>query len=123
MSARRRYMARTNSAVEQLVVELGMRDPQRSAVYSAVGKYNRECGCTLGGLGFVGALVSVAAYAALTHAVSLAAIGAEIALVFTAAIAGKIVGLLVASLRLGWLRRSLARRVARLPRRGHVCLH
>ena len=87
-------------------------DPERAALQARARKYGRECGCALGGAFATAALVGAAVYLAAGH-LGVATAAASVLLVFVAAGSGKLLGLLLASLRLVLLRRSLVRRLAR----------
>jgi hypothetical protein len=123
MSARKRFMSRTTTAVDRLVAELALPDVERSEVYSALSKYNRECGCAQGGFATASALVAVIAYFGVTQEFGWRLLAVAFALVFAAAALGKAVGLLLASARLVLLRRSLARRMLLVEGRRDVYLH
>ena len=86
-------------------------------------RYNRECGCSLGGVFMVVAFLAAISYIVVTADFSIGAAGTGIAVVLVASLLGKALGLAVASVRLEMLRRSLSRRVRRLPGDDHVYVH
>jgi hypothetical protein len=121
--SRRRSMARTSVAIDQLVGQLALESSERSDVQARMARYNRECGCSLGGLFMVAALLAAFAYIVVSADFSIGAAGAGIAFVIVSSLLGKALGLAVASVRLEMLRRSLSRRVRRLPGEDHVYVH
>lgn len=121
--SRRRFMARTSAAVDQLAGQLALESSERSDLQARMARYNRECGCSLGGLFMVAALLAAIAYIVVTADFSISAAGAGIALVIVSSLLGKSLGLAVASVRLELLRRSLSRRVRRLSGDDHVYVH
>jgi hypothetical protein len=123
MMSRRRFMTRTSTEIDQLVGQLALESSERLDVKARMARYNRECGCSLGGLFMVAALLAAPAYIVVTADFSIGAAGAAIAFVFVSSLLGKALGLAVASVRLEMLRRSLSRRVRRLPGGNHVYVH
>jgi hypothetical protein len=123
MMSRRRFMARTSAAIDQLVGQLALESSERSDVQARTARYNRECGCSLGGLFMVAALLAAVAFIVVTADFSIGVAGAGIAFVIVTSLLGKVLGLVVASVRLGMLRRSLLRRVRRVRGEGHVYVH
>jgi hypothetical protein len=116
-------MAHTTAAIDRLVAELALDATERASVYARAAKYNRECGCALGGVTTLAAFFSVSLHAFVSNDIGLRMLGAGVGIVFTAALVGKSVGLLTASAKLAILRRSLARRAVRETGMGHVNLH
>lgn len=116
-------MARKSVAIGQLVGQLALESSERSDVQARMARYNRECGCSLGGLFMVAALITAIAYIVVTADFSIAAAGAGIAFVVVSLLLGKALGLVVASVRLEMLRRSLSRRVRRRTGGSHVYVH
>lgn len=115
-------MARTSAAIGELATQLGLDPSERAEVHARMDRYNRDCGCALGGVFTVAALLTVVVYIAVTAAFAIGVIGAGIAFVFASSLLGKVLGLAVAAVRLGLLRRSLSRR-ARLRGESHVYVH
>jgi hypothetical protein len=123
MMSRRRFMARTSAAIDTLVRQLALESSERVDVRARMARYNRDCGCALGGAMMAAALLTVIAYIALTTTFSLGVVGTGIALIVVCSMLGKALGLVVASVRLEMLRRSLSRRARRLHEVNHVHLH
>jgi len=121
--SRRKFMARTSSAIGELVAQLALEPAERADVQARMTRYNRECGCAMGGAFMVAALLAVLLYIAVTAAFAIGVIGAGIAFVLISSLLGKVLGLTVASVRLELLRRSLSRRVRRIWRKSHVYVH
>ena len=119
-------MARTSAAIGELVKKLDLEPSERVDVQGRVARYNRDCGCAVGGVFMVAALLAVIAYLAylaVDASFAIAVVGAGIAFVFLCSLLGKAVGLAVASLRLELLRRSLSRRSRRLEGDDRVFVH
>ena len=123
MMSRRRFMARTSSAIDELVTQLTLEPSERADVQTRMDRYNRECGCALGGVFTVAALLTVLVYIAVTAAFAIGVIGVGVAFVLVSSLLGKALGLVVASLRLELLRRSLSRRARRLQGESHVYVY
>jgi hypothetical protein len=120
---RRRFMRETTRAIDALLARLPAGDPRRARAQRLALKYNRDCGCGVGALALGAAIPLTCAYLALTG-VTLVSVAAGIAFDFGATLAGKAMGLALATVRLALLRRSLARTpgLQRLEV-GHVDLH
>jgi len=71
----------------------------------------------------VAALLTAVVYIAVTARFAIGVIGAGIGFVMVSSLVGKAFGLVVASVRLGLLRRSLSRRARRTWRESHVYVH
>jgi hypothetical protein len=123
MMSRRLFMARASAAIDELAAQLALEPSERADVDVRVARYNRECGCALGGVFMVAAFVAVFAYIAVTGALTIGVFGASIAFVLVSSLLGKVLGLAVASVRLELLRRSLSRRARRLQEESHVYVH
>ena len=121
--SRRQFMARTSVAIDALVTELALTPSEQAGVKTRMARYNRDCGCAMGGVFLVAALVTFLVYMAVTAALAIDVIGAGIAFVVVSSLLGKTLGLVVASVRLGMLRRSLARRARRTSGESHVYVH
>ena len=121
--SRRQFMARTSVAIDALVTELALTPSEQAGVKTRTARYNRDCGCAMGGVFLVAALVTFLVYMAVTAALAIDVIGAGIAFVVVSSLLGKTLGLVVASVRLGMLRRSLARRARRTSGESHVYVH
>jgi hypothetical protein len=120
---RRRFMARTSTAVNELATQLALEPSERADVQVRIARYNRECGCAMGGVFMVAALLTFVVYIAVTAARAIGVIGAGIAFVVVSSLLGKTLGLIVASVRLDLLRRSLSRRARRRQGKSHVYMH
>jgi hypothetical protein len=110
-TSRRRFMSRTSTAIDELVGRLALEPAEQRDVRARMARYNRECGCALGGASMVVALLAAVAYLIATETFGVGVAFAAVAFVFACSLLGKAVGLLVASLRLELLRRSLCRRL------------
>ena len=123
MTTRRRYMTGATLAIDAMLASLPSDDRERARLLARAVKYNRECGCALGGFSLVAALLLASTYLAVSGDLSLRTAAASVLFVLAAALLGKVTGLLLASVRLALLRWSLTRMV-QLPRRvGHVDVH
>jgi hypothetical protein len=123
MMSRRQFMARTSVAIDALVTELALTPSEQAGVKTRMARYNRDCGCAMGGVFLVAALLTFLVYMAVTAALAIGVIGAGIAFVVVSSLLGKTLGLVVASVRLGMLRRSLSRRARRTSGESHVYVH
>ncbi|MFY9928691.1 MAG: hypothetical protein WAK82_11865 [Streptosporangiaceae bacterium] len=121
--SRRRFMARTSAAIGGLVTQLALEPAERADVQTRMARYNRDCGCAMGGAFMVAALLTSAIYIVVTARFAIGVIGAGIGFVVVCSMLGKALGLVVASVRLGLLRRSLARRARRTREESHVYVH
>jgi len=121
--SRRQFMARTSVAIDALVTELALTPSEQAGVKTRMARYNRDCGCAMGGVFLVAALLTFLVYMAVTAALAIGVIGAGIAFVVVSSLLGKTLGLVVASVRLGMLRRSLSRRARRTSGESHVYVH
>jgi hypothetical protein len=121
--SRRTFMARTSAAIGELVTQLALEPAERSDVHTRMARHNRDCGCAMGGMFLVAALIMAVVYIAVTARFAIGVIGAGIAFVMVSSLLGKAIGLVVASVRLGLLRRSLSRRVRRMWGESHVYVH
>jgi hypothetical protein len=121
--SRRRFMARTSAAIEELMAQLVLGPSERSEVQVRMARYNRECGCALGGVFMVAALLTVLVYIVVTASLSIGVFGIGIAFVLVSSLTGKVLGLVMASVRLELLRRTLSRRARRLRRESHVHMY
>jgi hypothetical protein len=116
-------MARTSAAVGELVKDLALEPAARSDVQARVTRYNRDCGCALGGVFTIASLLMVIAYMAVTVSFTFAVVGAGVAFVIFFSMLGKAAGLAIASVRLELLRRSLSRRARRREEDNRVLVH
>lgn len=123
MMSRRRFMARTSAAIDDLVNQLALAELEQAGVRTRMARYNRDCGCAMGGIFMVAALLASAAYIVVTARFAIGAIGAAIGLVLAGALLGKVTGLIVASARLGLLRLSLSGHARRMRSESHVYVH
>lgn len=60
MTSRRRFMARTSAAIDELVTQLALEPAERADVPKRMARYNRDCGCAMGGVFMVAALLTLA---------------------------------------------------------------
>lgn len=81
--------------------------------------YSRDCGCAAGAAFLAVAILAMVTYVAATGDLRVWTALVALGVVFAASAAGKLAGLLVASVRLAWLHRSLTRRL----RVVHVDVH
>jgi hypothetical protein len=123
MMSRRRLMARTSATIGELADQLVLDRSERAEVQRRRARYHRDCGCAMGGAFMVAALLTSAVYIVVTARFAIGVIGAGIGFVIVCSLLGKAFGLLVASVRLGLLRRSLARRARRTREESHVYVH
>jgi hypothetical protein len=121
--SRRRYMRRTSVAIDELAAQLALEPAERRDVLARMARYNRECGCALGGAAMVAALLAALAYLLATETFGVGVAFAAVAFVFGCSLLGKAVGLLVATARLALLRRSLSRRRPRGEEAGRVYVY
>jgi hypothetical protein len=123
MMSRRQFMARTSAAIGQLVTHPAVEPAERAGIHARMARYNRDCGCSMGGVFLVAAVLLLAVYLGVTTRFSVGVLGAGIAFVLVSSAVGKGVGLLVATVRLEVLRRSLSRRLSRMSGESHVYVH
>jgi hypothetical protein len=123
MMSRRRLMARTSATIGELADQLVLDRSERAEVQRRRARYHRDCGCAMGGAFMVAALLTSAVYIVVTARFAIGVIGAGIGFVIVCSLLGKAFGLVLASLRLELLRRSLARRARRTPEENHVYVH
>jgi hypothetical protein len=81
--------------------------------------YSRDCGCAAGAASLAAAIVAIVTYIAVTADLRAWTALVSVGVVFAASAAGKLAGLLLASVRLARLHRSLTRRL----RVVHVDVH
>ena len=123
MISRRRFMARTSAAIGELVIQLALEPSERSDVQARMARYNRDCGCAMGGAFMVGALLVAVVSIAVTARFAIGVVGAAIGFVLVSSVLGKAFGLVVAAARLGLLRRSLSERARHIRGESHVYMH
>jgi hypothetical protein len=121
--SRRRFMARTSAAIGDLVTQLALEPSERADVQTRMTRYNRDCGCAMGGVFMVTTLLTTTVYIAVTARFAIGIIGVGIGFVMVSSLLGKAFGLVVASIRLGLLRRSLSRRARGTWGESHVYVH
>lgn len=109
-------------AIDALLARLPADDPERATLQSRAAAYSTDCGCKVGATFMAGALVLAAVYLAFAG-LGLETCGIGLAFVFVATMVGKLTGLLVASLRLAFLRRSLSRRLRSERYSAYVHVH
>jgi VIT1/CCC1 family predicted Fe2+/Mn2+ transporter len=109
-------------AIDALLARLPANDPERATLQARAVAYSKDCGCTMGAAFFAGALLLAVTYLAVAG-LELSSCGIAVAFVFLATVVGKLTGLLVASLKLTFLRRSLSGRLRSERYSAHVHLH
>jgi hypothetical protein len=109
-------------AIDALLARFPADDPQRATLEARAAAYSTDCGCKFGATFMAGALVSAAVYRAFAG-LGLETCGIALAFVFVATIAGKLIGLFVASVKLAVLRRSLSRRLRSERYSAYVHVH
>jgi hypothetical protein len=114
---------RTARTLDGLIARLPADDPEKDALQARAAKYGRACGCSAGAAFLVASVLLSAAYFAAGGELGVRSGFACVVLVFVATLAGKLVGISLATLRLGLLRRSVDRRLRRQGRLGHVHVH
>lgn len=116
MFSRRRYMRRTVLAVDSLLAPRA--DAEGRVLRARARAYARDCGCAMGGAFMLAGLLVSAAWLA-TSGIGVARALLAGALILGATALGKATGLLIATVRLALLRRSIPRR----PGGRHVDVH
>jgi hypothetical protein len=102
--------ARTVRRVEDGLARLAPDDPDRAELAVRARSYARDCGCAMSGVFLGAALLLTIAFFAATRSVDLRSLTAAVLFVFVATLLGKLLGLLLAWVRLVALARSLTRR-------------
>jgi hypothetical protein len=108
--------------VDDLLAHVPRDDPERAELVARARKYSRDCGCAIGGAFLGAALLLALAYLAATQDVSVRSLVGGPLGVFVATVVGKLIGLLLAWVRLVVLYRSLARGLRRAAA-DHVYVH
>ena len=117
-------MERTARTIDGLIAQLPPDDPEKEAMQARAARYGRACGCSAGALFLVISALLVVVYFAAGGDFGVLSALAGIGFVVVATIAGKLLGLSLATLRLRLLGRSIDRRVRRLQGGlGHVHVH
>ena len=121
-----RGLPRTRSGIASLVDDLlaliSRDDPERVELVARARKHSRDCGCAMGGA-FLGiAVLLTLGYLAATPDVSARSVLAGALFVVITTLLGKLLGLLLAWVKLVVLYRSLSRRLGR-GGTDHVYLH
>lgn len=110
------------SSVDALAAQLPDGDPRKAEFRSRTATLAQECGCTMGGVFFVGASVLAVASFIAAGQLSIGSGLLSIGFVFAAALLGKLVGLGLARIRLLALRHALTTRLSS-SEVDHVQLH
>ena len=110
-------------AVDVLLARLPADDPEWATLHSRAAAYSTDCGCTMGAAFLAAALLLAVAYFAFAGGLGFRSGLTGLAFVLVAALAGKLAGLLLASLKLALLRRSLSRRLRSEGWSAHVHMH
>jgi hypothetical protein len=113
--------SRTALAVDDLLARVSPDDPERIELAARARKHSRDCGCAMGGAFLAIATLLALAYFAATLDVSVRGVFAGVLFVLVATLLGKLIGLLLAWVRLARLYRSLSRRLQRGS--DHVYVH
>jgi hypothetical protein len=85
-------------------------DPRSSEIQSRIARLASDCGCAMGGVFSTVTLVAVTVYFLGIGPLDWSSGMSAIALVFVSSLLGKLFGLLVARIRILWLRRLLETR-------------
>jgi len=109
--------------IDALLARFSTDDPVRAAIQARANAYSRDCGCKMGALFLVGALLLVVVYFLGVGAVSFRTSVAGIVFIFVAAVSGKAAGLGLASLKLALLRRSVLQKLQNERSLEHVHMH
>jgi hypothetical protein len=123
MISRRRFMARTTAAIDELVKQLALAPSERVDV-QARGWLDTTGSAVvaLAARRWSPHLLVVLAYIAVTRVLCAGVVGAAIAFVVVSSLLGKALGLTAASIRFEMLRHALSRRVRRLQAESHMSL-
>jgi hypothetical protein len=114
--------ARTAAAIAGLLDEMAADDPQRAVLEARASRYVGECGCKLGSVFLAVASIVVPVLIGFRGDVSVGVVVVGVLAVFASSVVGKVLGLLIALVRLMFLHASLSRRVG-VARAGYVELH
>jgi hypothetical protein len=96
--------------IDQILARLPDGQPDSAAVRARAARHATDCGCAMGAAFLVAAVLIAAAYFVWYRTPHPGSVLIGAAGVFLAAIAGKLVGLLLAAIRLALLKRKLLRR-------------
>jgi len=108
--------------VDDLLVDISRDDPERVELVARARKHSRDCGCSMGAAFLGVAVLLTLAYLAATLEVSVRGVFAGALFVVVATLLGKLIGLLLAWVKLVVLYRSLLRRSQRAAA-GHVYVY
>jgi hypothetical protein len=108
--------------VDALLRRLPDGDSYKASAQKRAAGFDHECGCAMGGIFLIAAAVLAAGYLLLNQHVTIGTLPAAAGFVFASAIAGKLIGLLVARIRISLLHREVSVRVAKVEA-GHVYLY
>jgi hypothetical protein len=109
--------------VDELLARLPADDPDRAALQARATTYSQDCGCTMGVAFLAGSLLLALAYFTSTGDFNARRAIAGLLFVLGAALSGKAAGLVLASLKLALLRRSLLRKIRAQEYLKHVHVH
>jgi hypothetical protein len=110
-------------AVDALLARLPADDPERATLQARAAAYSSDCGCAMGAAFMAGASLVALLYFVFAHGLGFWPGLAGLAFVLVATMVGKLAGLLVASLKLAFLRRSLSRRLRSERCSAYVHVH
>jgi len=108
--------------VDALLRRLPDGDSYKVSAQKRVAAFDHECGCAMGGRFLIAAAVLAAGRLLSIPHITIGSLLATAASVFAAAIAGKLLGMLVARIRMRLLHREMSVRIVKLEAR-HVYLH
>jgi hypothetical protein len=109
-------MRRTVAFTEHLMAAFPEREVEQRPFVDRAARYSRDCGCQMGAAFLVVSLIVAIAWVAFAPAASYGALLTQVFMallfVFVASIAGKLLGIAIARIRLALLCRYLAKRFA-----------
>lgn len=107
----RRFAREASCDIDALLAQVPPDDPEKVGLQARARSHGQECGCAMGGFFLTGAVLLTVTYFATIGELRVRTGVGGVVFVFLAAGVGKLTGLLVASVKLLLLRRSLARKV------------
>jgi hypothetical protein len=108
--------------IEALLRRLPDGDSYKVTAQKRAAAFDHECGCALGARFLIAAAILAAGYLLLNQHLTFGTLLAAGGFVLAAAIAGKMIGMLVARIRMRLLHREVSVRIAKIEA-GHVYLH
>jgi hypothetical protein len=113
----------TTHAVDTLLARLPAEHPEKAALQARAVEYSQECGCTMGAAFLAGALLLALIYLTAVGGFGFRTGVASATFVLVAALSGKLTGLLLATLKLMLLRRSISQKLRHEGSWRHVHVH